>query len=126
MTDRNEELETRFYNFALEIVKLVNKFPKTPAGFEMGRQLFKAGTSIPANYVEAKGAFSKEDFIYKINTAFKEARETHMWLRLSKDTGMVKEDINNIIQESKEIRNILGKSVTTAKSRNKKNKINDR
>ncbi len=58
----NEELRDRFYAFALRIVKFVRKLPKEMAALEIGRQLIKSGSSIPANYEEATGAFSKEDF----------------------------------------------------------------
>ena len=116
----NEELRERFYAFALEIVKFVRKLPKEMAAYEIGRQLIKSGSSIPANYEEATGAFSKEDFTYKVSLAFKEARETNLWLRLLRDSGISTGDsIGNLIQESEEIRNILGKSVATAKKRSK-------
>lgn len=90
------------------------------AALEIGRQLIKSGSSIPANYEEATGAFSKEDFTYKVSLAFKEARETNLWLRLLRDSGISTGDsIEGLIQESEEIRNILGKSVSTAKKRSK-------
>ncbi len=113
----NQRLEERLYRFALDIVDLVNRLPKTTAGFELGRQLFRAGTSVAANYEEAKGAFSRDDFIYKVNTAFKEARETNLWIRLLKDSKIVEDDISKILKESEEIRNILGKSVQTARKK---------
>jgi four helix bundle protein len=56
---RNNEIKKRLNVFALRVVKTVNALPKTTAGFELGRQLFRSGTSIAANYVEARGAFSK-------------------------------------------------------------------
>jgi four helix bundle protein len=116
----NEELRKRFYEFALEIVKFVRKLPKEMAAYEIGKQLINSGPSVAANYEEATGAFSKEDFIYKVNTAFKEAKETNLWLRLLRDSDLARGDnIGRLIQESEEIRNILGKSVTTAK-KNKK------
>lgn len=88
------------------------------AAYEIGRQLIRSGTSITANYEEAKGAFSKDDFTYKLNTAFKEARETNLWLRLLNDSKIMKDDqVKEVIKESEEIRNILGKGVKTAKSR---------
>ena len=119
----NEGLKKRFYSFALQIIKLARVLPKEMAAYEIGRQLLRAGTSVAANYEEATGAFSKEDFIYKINTAFKEAKESNLWLRLLKDSGIVKrEEIEGLIQESAEIRNILGKSVSTAKAKNKQKK----
>lgn len=116
----NEELRKRFYEFALEIVKFVRKLPKEMVAYEIGKQLINSGPSIAANYEEATGGFSKEDFIYKVNIAFKEAKETNLWLRLLRDSDLAKGDnIERLIKESEEIRNILGKSVTTAK-KNKK------
>ena len=62
--------------------------PKETVGREMGRQLLRSATSIAANIEEARGAFSKNDFTFpmdpldKMNTAFKEARESNLWLRL--------------------------------------------
>ncbi len=113
------ELSERLYDFALKIVLLVRKLPRETAANEIGRQLVRSGTSITANYEEAKGGFSREDFIYKINTAFKEARETNIWLRLLRDSKILQgEELKNIIKESEEIRNILGKSVKTAKCKN--------
>jgi four helix bundle protein len=124
MKEKKEtDLNKRFYNFALKIVLLVRNLPKEMVAYEIGRQLLKAGTSIAANHEEAKGGFSKEDFIYKINTAFKEAKETNFWLRLLRDSKIVGEDeVKWLIDESKEIRNILGTGVKTAKRRNKNNK----
>jgi four helix bundle protein len=114
----NEELRKRFYEFALEIVKFVRKLPKEMVAHEIGRQLINSGPSIAANYEEATGAFSKEDFIYKLSIAFKEAKETNLWLRLLRDSNIVTDNkIHQLIKESGEIRNILGKSVTTAKRR---------
>ncbi len=85
-------LNDRLYNFALKIILFVRKLPRDIATYEISRQLVKAGTSIAANYEEARGAFSKEDFIYKINIAFKEARETNLWLRLIRDAKIINGD----------------------------------
>ncbi len=109
-------LSERLYNFALWIVSLVRSLPKEVAAYEIGRQLVRSGTSIIANHEEARGGFSKDDFIYKINLAFKEARETNIWLRLLRDSKIFKEElVNDLIRGSEEIRNILGASVKTAK-----------
>ncbi|MBI5058076.1 MAG: four helix bundle protein [Nitrospirae bacterium] len=117
---QENDLSKRLYNFALKIVLLVRTLPKEIAAHEIGRQLIRSGTSITANYEEAKGAFSKDDFTYKLNTAFKEARETNLWLRLLNDSKIMKdEQLNEVIKESEEIRNILGKGVKTAKHGNK-------
>ena len=116
--NKNKDLSERFYEFSLKIVKFVKTLPKNMVAYEIGRQLLRSGTSITANYEEAKGAFSTQDFIYKINIAFKEARETTLWLRLMNDSEIIEgEGINLLIHESEEIRNILGKSVSTARQK---------
>ena len=57
-------------------------------GEVIGRQLFKSGTSIGANYREANRANSKADFTHKVNLAEKEAAETFYWLELCEEAGL--------------------------------------
>lgn len=121
MNKKKIDIVERTYKLALQIVRLVRRLPKETAGFELGRQLIKSGTSIAANVEEAQGAFSKEDFTYKMNTALKEARETNLWLRLIRDSELIKnvteKELESLIQESLEIKNILA---TIVKSSRKK------
>jgi len=78
------------------------------AALEVGRQLLHSGTSIAANYEEAAAAFSKEDFTYKLSIAFKESKEANLWLRLLRDSRLVQsQEVEHLIQESAEIKNIL-------------------
>jgi four helix bundle protein len=110
------DLDERVYDFVLRVIKLVRSLPKDTVGREIGKQLLRAATSISANIEEARGGFSKQDFTFKMNTAFKEARETNLWLRLIRDSGLARSTrMEDIIKESAEIRNILGASVRTAK-----------
>jgi four helix bundle protein len=113
----NDNLRQRFYDFSLKIVNLVSKMPRDLAIHEIGKQLIRAGTSISANYEEATGAFSRDDFIYKMSISFKEAKESNYWLRILKDSELLKQNIDDLIKESEEIRNILGKSLATAKKK---------
>jgi len=115
----NVDIVERTYKLALQIVKLVRTLPKETAGIELGKQLIRSGTSIAANVEEAQGGFSKKDFTYKMNIALKEARETHLWLRLIKDSELLASSLKqkSLIQESLEIKNILGAIVK--KSRGK-------
>ena len=51
-----------------------------------------------------------------MSIALKEARETHFWLRLIRDGGLVPDKrIEPLVQEALEIKLILGKTVTTSK-----------
>ncbi len=90
MPKDNRKIKERSYEFAVHIIRIVGNVSKDPAGFILGRQLLKSGTSIGANIEEATGAFSKDDFTFKMNIALKEARETNYWLRLLYDSGMLK------------------------------------
>ncbi|MBI3600870.1 MAG: four helix bundle protein [Nitrospinae bacterium] len=120
----NKKIKERAYDFAIKIINLVKKLPKDTRGFVLGRQLIRSGTSIGANIEEATGAFSKDDFIFKMNIAFKEARETNYWLRLIKDSEMLKSiEIGDALNESEDIKNILSAIVKTSKERRKENEV---
>jgi four helix bundle protein len=45
-------------------------------------QIVRSGTSVGANYIEADDAVSRKEFIQKIGTCRKEARETKYWIRM--------------------------------------------
>lgn len=114
----NKQIKERSYEFSISIIKLIIELPKDTAGFVLGRQLVKSGTSIGANVEEAIGAFSKDDFIFKMNIALKEARETNYWLRLLYDSGLIRnEEVKNALRESEDLRNIISAIVKTSKER---------
>ena len=116
--EKQNIIQEKSYLLALRIIELIKKFPQKTEGFVIGNQLGRAGTSVGANVEEAIAAFSKDDFIYKMSIALKESRETHYWLRLTRDSRLIsKEDIDSIISEAEEVMRILGAIVKS--SRNK-------
>ncbi len=111
-----EKLDNRTYRFALQIVQLVSTLPHTTAGDILGRQVLRSGTAVGANVEEAFGSSTRREFSYKLTMALKEAKETHYWLRLIKDSCLVtSERIEILIQEALELKRILGKSIVTSK-----------
>ncbi len=111
-----EKLDERTYKFALQIIKLVSALPHTPARDVLGRQVLRSGTSVGANVEEAFAASTRREFSHRLTIALKEAKETHYWLRLIKDAGLVPaEQVEPLIQEALEIKRILGKSIVTSK-----------
>src|ERR1043165_8596417 len=71
------------FRFAVDVIKLCGRLEERPGvGRVMMSQILRAGTSVPSNVEEAQAAQSKPDFISKMNIALKEARETHLRLRL--------------------------------------------
>jgi four helix bundle protein len=111
-----EKLDERSFKFALRIVKLVSALPRTGTGDVMGRQVLRSGTSIGANIEEAYASTTKRDFTYKMSVALKEARETHYWLRLICEAGLVAHTrVDALLQEALEMKLILGRTVLTSK-----------
>lgn len=111
------------YQFAIRIVHLADHLQHQKREFILSKQLLRSGTSIGANIEEAIGAQSKADFIAKLSIAFKEARETHYWLRLLKDTQKIEIRLSeSLLEDILEIRRILAKSLISAKENLKNTK----
>lgn len=79
-------LEKRTRNFSKNIIGCSKNIRVTILNSNIISQLFKSSTSIGANYHEANGAVSKNDFINKIHICRKETQETVCWLELLAET----------------------------------------
>jgi len=122
----NAELKitNRSFIFAVRIVKLCKFLEKQGrVSRTLANQLLRSGTSIGANVEEAQAGQSKADFIAKMSIARKEARETHYWLRLLKESETVAETkLLKVIKESDEIVRILTAIVKTSQTGKKNEK----
>jgi four helix bundle protein len=104
------------YQFAIQIINL-SKELNSKKEFVLSRQILKSGTSIGANVEEAIGGISKKDFRAKMSISYKEARETHYWLRLLRDTDYISKDkFDNLRSLLDEILKILFKIVESSKN----------
>ena len=102
-------IQERTFEFAVRVVKLVDRLPKTTGGMQLGRQLVASGTSVGANMQEADGAETKKDFIHKTGVALKEAKESHFWLRVIDETLLQKDsEVKLMVQEARELSLIIG------------------
>jgi len=109
------DIQERTFEFAVRVVKLVNRLPRTTAGIVIGRQVVRSATSIGANVEEADAAESKRDFIHKMSVAHKEARETRYWLRIIQASLANDDNVQASIQESDELVRILYSIVNNAR-----------
>lgn len=110
------DLDERLLVYGATIVRLVESLPVSIAGRRIGDQLLRSGTSVGANFEEAQGAESKNDFSHKMQIALKELRESNYWLRLIEKAGILPQEILlEVIDESCQLRAILSKSVATIK-----------
>lgn len=108
----------RLLKFAVRIIKLASKLPKTAAGFAIASQLIKSGTSVGANTEEAQDASSVRDFIQKLSIALREAKETRYWLKVIQGANLLPiEEVSKELEECDEIIAILISSIKSAKAR---------
>lgn len=120
MQNERDNLSERLLNFAANIIKLAIRLNKTAIGRHIGGQVTHSGTSAGANYEEACGAESLADFIHKLQIVLKELRESLYWLRLIRKAVLIPEtdsQLFSLLQEGKELSNIIAKSILTAKTK---------
>ncbi|MCF8427092.1 MAG: four helix bundle protein [Bacteroidia bacterium] len=113
------DLDVRLFNFAVNTIKFLRtQNPSTELNV-IKYQLTKSATSSGANYEEAQAGSSKLDFTNKVRISLSEMRESNYWLRILKG---INEDANpeleKLIQESKELKLILGAIVQKARINN--------
>ena len=115
--EREFDLQDRFIDYAVRIIKLSEALPETKAGKHVSTQILRSGTSPAPNYGEAQSAESKADFVHKLKVALKELRETEIWLKIIAKAKMIKPAslVAPLLQETDEVIAILFKSVETAK-----------
>lgn len=112
------ELIGRLFRFSVDTILLLRTIENSPEIKVVKYQLTKSATSAGANYEEAQAASSKPDFTNKAKIALKEMRESNYWLRILKAVLPVNEKINRCLDESEELKKILG-AICAKASQNK-------
>jgi len=100
--------------FALAIVRLVEELPNRRAGWVIGDQLMRSGTSVGANYRAACRARSRRDFISKMGIVEEEADESEYWLELAVDAGLLTAERVDELRD--QARHIVAMTVLSIKS----------
>ena len=98
------ELIGRTKTFALQILRFVERLPKTIGGRAIANQLIRSATSIGANYRAACRARSRAEFTAKLGTVAEEADETVYWLELVREGGLLADtQIEPLLAEANEL-----------------------
>lgn len=106
--NRKFDLEDRTLNFAKRIIKLCQLLDNSIVNSKLIDQIVRSGGSVGANYREANDALGKKDFTHRLRISRKETKETIFWLELLLESNPnQKSEINLLINEGIEIRNIL-------------------
>jgi four helix bundle protein len=105
------DLEERTLQFAKASRVFVKQLPRTIANIEDAKQSVRASGSIGANYVEANESIGKKDFVMKIKTCRREAKESAYWLRLLDVDGKLNDTRERLVCEAAELMKIFGSIV---------------
>ncbi|MBU1862092.1 MAG: four helix bundle protein [Candidatus Omnitrophica bacterium] len=105
---KGRDLKERTFDFAVAVIRFLKKIRLSKENDIIRYQLAKAATSIGANYEEAEGAFSKDDFKYKISICFRESKESNYWLRIIEAVEITEgKELERLLQESFELKSIF-------------------
>lgn len=100
-------------DFAVSILKATDGIK---GHYSLINQLERSATSIGANIREAKYAYSKADFISKLQIALKECYETEYWLELLQRAEILTDDnLKSLMHDCGAIRRMLISSINTTK-----------
>ena len=103
------DLEERAAQFGEAIARFAKKVPRNAVNNRLIDQLVGAGTSVGANYSEAKDAVSRKDFKNRVGTSRKESKEAMFFLRMiaaSEET--LAAEARKLWREAKELNLIFG------------------
>ena len=102
--------------FAVRIIRMYQHMCKEKQEYVLSKQVLRSGTSIGANVKEAIRGQSKQDFVFKLNIALKEASETEYWLELLHETDYLSDvQFKSIHDECVELIKILTSIINSSK-----------
>jgi len=115
----NGQLLERTKKFALRVIMLVDRLPRSQAAFVMGKQLLRCATSVGANYRAACRGRSPAEFRAKLGIVEEEADESVYWLELLAESGIVKAELlMDLKAEADEITAMVVASIRASKRNN--------
>jgi four helix bundle protein len=102
----------------LRLIKFVSTLPKNQVTVVIIPQLLRSGTSILANYIEARASSSKKEFTNFFQHSLKSANETVVWLTLLRDTDNCdKNEVAYLLKELEEIANMFAAAILRLKGK---------
>ncbi|HXI85760.1 MAG TPA: four helix bundle protein [Verrucomicrobiae bacterium] len=116
---KSYDLEDRLLEYGADVIRLVERVPRTQAGSHVAGQLLRSATSPLSNHGEAQAAESVDDFIHKLSLCLKELKESRRWLRLVKRVPLLKPEtqVDALLDETEQLIRIFSTSIRTAQKR---------
>ena len=117
-SERAADLRERTKQFAVRIIRLYAAVPRERMAQVLASQMLRSGTSVGAQYREARRARSTAGFISKVSGALQEMEETTYWFELLVEASVVPaERMTAIRAEADELIRVFVASINTARKR---------
>ena len=87
--EKDNIIRSKSFDFSVRIVNLYKVLYYERNEKTLSKQLLRSGTSIGANIEEGIAAFSKKEFIFKLQISYKEANESLYWIKLLHRTDYI-------------------------------------
>jgi len=115
--EKKYEIHKESLIYSLMVVECYQYITQINKEYVLSKQFLRSWTSIWANITEAQDWQSKRDFLYKMNIALKEAKESQYWIKLLEFGWYLEwyEKNNELIEKTKEMAWILTKIIKTTK-----------
>jgi four helix bundle protein len=113
-----EELKARTKAFAKRVINLCRSLPRTEEARLIRNQLFRAGTSVGANYRACCRARSRAEFISKVGIVLEETDESLYWMEIITESEIMKaKRLTPLMEEADQLIAIFVSSLNTAKNK---------
>jgi four helix bundle protein len=111
------DIRVRTFEFVCQVVEFCKElYAQGGVARQMAPQLINCSTAVAAILEEARGAESRRDFISKCSIGLKEARESHVRLRVCYRTSLGhREEAAALVDEARQIASILGAIVRNSR-----------
>ena len=119
--NRNDrgDLRIRTTQFALNVIALYRRLPRTADAQVLGKQVLRSGTSVGAHYREASRARSVAECVSKMAVGLQELDETSYWLELLISARIVPADhVAALATEADELTRMFVACLRTAQQGN--------
>jgi four helix bundle protein len=111
-----QELKDRTMDFALEVWRFTRPMNSNLDTPHIGHQLFRAATSVAANYRAACLGRSRPEFAAKLGVVREESDESAFWLEFFQRTGIAPEPrTTKLLAEAHELAAITAAAYKTTK-----------
>ncbi len=114
--EKDNIIRSKSFDFSVRIVNLYKVLYYERNEKTLSKQLLRSGTSIGANIEEGIAAFSKKEFIFKLQISYKEANESFYWIKLLHRTDYIKDvEFESLKLNIEEIIKLLISIIKTSK-----------